>query len=307
VHIDRTHRVWLILSILILAASTVAYVLYALEAPHGARGGSAMGLVFGFLGYGFMIYAGLLGARKKVPVWRLGRAQTWMRGHLWLGLLALPIILFHGGFHFGGPLTAVLLWLLIITVISGVFGAILQHYLPRAMMDQVQRETVYDEIPNVRKLLRAEAEEYIEKLCGSLPVPAEMSVGETLRAGGYSAMRPKRVGEEEVEGLTEAEIEPIRVFYVTDLLPFLEDPDNRELHLADEVRAHAAFSKVRMLVPPAVHPVIDNLEDVCSEVRQLGRQLRLHRLMHGWLLVHVPLSVALLLLSAFHAVVALRY
>jgi hypothetical protein len=29
--------------------------------------------------------------------------------------------------------------------------------------------------------------------------------------------------------------------------------------------------------------------------------------MHGWLLVHVPLSMALLLLGAVHAVVALRY
>ena len=37
-----------------------------------------------------MIFAGLLAARKKVPVWRLGRAQDWMRGHLWLGLLSLP-------------------------------------------------------------------------------------------------------------------------------------------------------------------------------------------------------------------------
>ena len=29
--------------------------------------------------------------------------------------------------------------------------------------------------------------------------------------------------------------------------------------------------------------------------------------MHGWLLVHVPLSMALLLLGAVHAVIALRY
>jgi hypothetical protein len=33
----------------------------------------------------------------------------------------------------------------------------------------------------------------------------------------------------------------------------------------------------------------------------------MHRLLHGWLLVHVPLSYAVLLLGAIHAVVALRY
>jgi len=39
----------------------------------------------------------------------------------------------------------------------------------------------------------------------------------------------------------------------------------------------------------------------------LTRQARLHRWLHAWLLVHVPLSIALILLGAVHAVVALRY
>src|ERR1700742_4620442 len=71
--------------------------------------------------------------RNRVPTWRLGRAKSWMRGHLWLGLLALPMILFHGGFHFGGTLTRVLMWLLIITVASGVDGALLQDSIPKKM------------------------------------------------------------------------------------------------------------------------------------------------------------------------------
>ena len=33
----------------------------------------------------------------------------------------------------------------------------------------------------------------------------------------------------------------------------------------------------------------------------------MHRLLHGWLLVHIPLSYALILLGAIHAVMALRY
>ena len=63
-----------------------------------------------------------------------------MRGHLWLGLLSLPLILFHGAFHFGGTLTRVLLWLLIVTVASGVFGAVLQNYIPRIMTSDVPLE-----------------------------------------------------------------------------------------------------------------------------------------------------------------------
>src|SRR3979490_2508420 len=134
---DRTQRGWAAGSLVFLAVSVVAYVLYAISAPKGPKGSSAVGLTFGVAGFGFMIFAALLGARKRVPTWRVGRAQAWMRGHLWLGILALPLILFHGGFHFGGALTGVLMWLLIVTVLSGVLRRALQHYIPRAMTSEV--------------------------------------------------------------------------------------------------------------------------------------------------------------------------
>src|SRR5260370_11064964 len=118
---DRTQRGWALASLAILAISAVVYILCVFESPQGARGGSTIGLTFGVIGFGFMIFAALLGARKRVPTWRVGRAQAWMRGHLWLGLLALPMILFHGGFHFGCMVTRALVWLRIITVVSGVF------------------------------------------------------------------------------------------------------------------------------------------------------------------------------------------
>src|ERR1700756_4525570 len=120
---DRTQRAWAVRSLGILGVSAIAYVVYAKQAPAGPRGGSAMGLLFGSVGFAFMIFAALLGARKRVPTWRLGRAQAWMRGHLWLGLLSLPLILFRGGLHFGGTLTRVLMWLLIISGGGGGFGA----------------------------------------------------------------------------------------------------------------------------------------------------------------------------------------
>ncbi len=97
--IDHTHRKWFIASAVTLAVATAIYVPYALRSPQGPRGGSAIGLTFGTTGFVCMLFAGLLGLRKKFPIWRIGRAQTWMRGHLWLGLLSFPLILFHGGFH----------------------------------------------------------------------------------------------------------------------------------------------------------------------------------------------------------------
>src|SRR5208337_192913 len=139
---DQTQRGWAIGSFVLLAISAAVYVIYAWQSPAGPSGGSFIGLVFGIVGFAFMIFAALLGARKRVPTWRLGRAQAWMRGHLWLGLLSLPMILFHGGFHFGGTLTRVLMWLTIIVVASGVYGAALQNYVPRVMTNDVPLETI---------------------------------------------------------------------------------------------------------------------------------------------------------------------
>lgn len=315
---DETQRGWVAASIAILAASTVVYVIYALTDPKGPRGASTIGIIFGIIGFGFMIFAALLGARKRVPIWRLGRAQAWMRGHLWLGLLSLPIILFHGAFRFGGTLTRVLMWMLIVTVVSGVFGAILQNYIPRIMTSDVPLETVYAEIRNVWGLLREESDRAVEKLCGPLELPKDERV-DTLRAGGSSAVRAVStmiVGRgaaaavapaEDILLLSEEESAPLRMFYLREMRPYLENPGARGSRLTNVDKARSVFSGLHTLLPAVAHPTIADLEDICGEARQLERQRVMHQWLHGWLLVHIPLSLALILLGAVHAVMALRY
>ena len=165
--IDRTHRKWFVTTLILLGSATALYIPYHLVSPNGPSGGSWIGLGFGIIGLALMLYAGLLGLRKKVPVWRIGRAQAWMRGHLWLGLLSLPLILFHAGFAFGGTMTTLLMLLLILVVASGVLGAVLQHLLPRIMTTQVPMETIYEEFPSVRRQLLEEAGHVVESVSRS--------------------------------------------------------------------------------------------------------------------------------------------
>ncbi len=324
--IDKTQRGWAFVSAEILAICAVVYTVYSFESPLGPRGGSAVGLAFGIVGFAFMIFAALLGARKRVPTWRVGRAQAWMRGHLWLGFLALPMILFHGGFHFGGTLTRVLMWLLIITVLSGVFGAALQHYIPRLMTADVPLETIYDEIGHVRTLLREEADRAMDSICGNLGL-SKSSNEEGQRAGGFTALRsisasavPLRTSAAvsagasaavaaapEIVLLSEEESAPLRRFYMNEVRPFLERAKLRGQRLGDAAKAGSAFAGLRTLLPTAAHVTLADLEDICDEARQLMRQERLHHWLHGWLLLHIPLSLALILLGAVHAVIALRY
>jgi hypothetical protein len=324
--IDRTQRSWGFGSLAIFAAALLLYCFESWESRQGARGGSTIGLFFGVLGFGFMIFAAALGARRRVPTWRLGRAKAWMRGHLWLGLLSLPLILFHGGFHFGGTLTRVLMWLLIITVASGVYGALLQNYIPKKMTADIPLETIYDEISHVRGLLREEADRDVESICGDV-VFARTASEEVQRAGGFTALRPISASAAplrtsaavsagasaavapaaEIVLLSETESAPLRKFYVEEMRPFLERSKSRGRRLEDQAQAASVFAGLRTLLPTAAHNTLSDLEDMCDEARQLLRQERLHRWLHGWLLLHIPLSLALVLLGAMHAVMALRY
>jgi len=293
--IDRTHRPWVIATIALAIISTVAYILYAVETPGGPRGGSAIGLTFGSIGYAMMLYAGLLGARKRVPTWRIGRAQTWMRGHLWLGLLSLLLILFHSGFAFRGPLTLVLMLLFFIVIGSGILGAAIQHYVPGFMTSRVPLETIYEEIPHVRAQLRDEADQLAVAICGPLN-----------EAEAVAEQTPEQAQTVLVE-IEHEDRERFREVYLHKVRPYLADPETPGAELADPLRSGETFQALRRLLAPPVHATLDDLENICAEEQQLSRQIRIYRWLHGGLLVHVPLSIGLLILGAVHAVMALRY
>ena len=72
---DQTQRGWALAALAILVSSAVVYVFYALDAPQGPRGGSIVGLTFGAVGFAFMIFSALLGARKRVPTWRVAERK----------------------------------------------------------------------------------------------------------------------------------------------------------------------------------------------------------------------------------------
>jgi hypothetical protein len=91
------------------------------------------------------------------------------------------------------------------------------------------------------------------------------------------------------------------------MLPYLQRAGGHGQRLGVATTTASIFSNLRVLLPPNLHSHVDDLENICEEKRQLDQQSRLHKILHGWLLVHVPLSYALLLLGAWHAVMAIRF
>jgi hypothetical protein len=297
VRIDETHRPWARFTLVVFVIASVVYVSYGLMARNGPSGGSTIGLTYGIAGYAMMIFAGLLSVRKKFPVLRIGRAKAWMRGHLWLGFLSYPIIILHSAFGLGGSLTTALMVLLTIVFVSGIAGAVLQHYLPMRITREVPLETIYDQIESVMGQLCHEAEDIMVQL-----VPAMESIPVSEVVGDRTLPLSAVAREVDVKDL-----EPIRTLYAEKVQPYLLAPGNFTHELANKGVASTIFEQVRKMSPQLVAEYVDDLQEICAEKRQLDRQGRLQRWLQAWLLVHLPVSWAVLVLGAVHAVIALRY
>ncbi|MGA9209363.1 MAG: hypothetical protein WB347_16275 [Terriglobales bacterium] len=293
-----THRKWVLVSAGGVVIAAVAYVPHAMSVRTKPFGGTGAGIAYGAVGLALMIFAGLLGAREKVPAWRVGRMQAWMRAHLWLGLLSFPVILFHAAFSFGHGLTWWLMVIFTVVTASGIAGALLQQYLPRMMTRQVPLETTFEQIDDVREQLIKEAEELVTAACAP-PKAAPAAKTEAAAGAAVATAAPPATSNESAARLQSAWESTIRMY--------LEQSTHIRQGRVKSREAQHALRQLRTLLPPAMHDTVAALEDICVEAGQLRRQTILHYGLHGWLMVHIPLSYALLALSAVHAVMALRY
>jgi len=320
--VNRDQVRWIFATTAIAAGSLFGYLVYTMISANGPRGGSWPGLAFGFAGTGIIVFECLLSLRKRYPASPIGRLSTWLRAHVWLGSLSFILILLHAGFRFGGGLSALIMWLFLIITLSGVFGLAMQNWLPRVMLERLGKETVYDQIPHVVAQLRLEADERVEFVTADLGIDEEAE--EFQQAGGVKqyfdpaqkgSAREKVmavVAQRKAQAQIETDEDAIRVLkahYLQEIRPFLHAvpaASARKLFATREVLA-AYFEFLRKALPVATHPVVHDLQDICEERRQLILQRRLHHWLHGWLYLHVPLSMAFLILTLVHAVVSLRY
>ncbi len=321
--------------------------------------------------------------------------QVWLRAHIWLTILTIPLVALHGGLRFGGPMTSLLLWLYLIVMASGFFGLALQHWLPRLMKDRLPGETVYEQIPHIRGQLLAAAEKMRKALTAEQSAEADKgapaatparaaTAGTTPMAGSAAVVTPtaraksasgstvtgetvtgtaspgpaeekkNTAGEGELAGRgvetpgtptarvpegnpvppgdkpapapavvaaaaedsppdsareTEEESETALLDLLEDhVIPYLEARRGDRRRLGTDRFSDDLFRVFKLRVTAAHRVRVEEMQAWCDERRMLDLQARLHHWLHGWLFLHVPFSILLVILTIWHAVVALfRY
>lgn len=316
----RLHRFWAFLfgiGLLISIGSGIDFQNYRLAFPGGS---STVGYLLGVIAGLIIIFEVLLWPRKKLlRRWRLGRVRTWMAAHLWLGVLTVPMAIVHAGVPWGGSLASATIILLFVVVASGIFGLIMQQWIPRQMTHLAPQETIYSQIDRVIEESVVEADALVSATCGQL-------VGET----DWSTLYPAdKAGTEKVSAYVGASRSIANIYgtaVVAELPPtpipnsqilqgsyentvrhYLIHGQSKSNVLGDESRQDSYFRELASKLEPEAAPVIQQLQDWCNQRRQLRIQRTLHHWLHIWLAIHLPLSLALLVLLLVHAWVATKY
>jgi hypothetical protein len=288
--LDSTHKRWFWITLALTVLALGVWGLFNFLSPSRLTGASTVGLWYGVAGAALMVYAGLLAAHRRVPRWQwIGRRQTWLRGHIWLGLLSGALLVCHSGFRWGGPLEQ-LLWAAVGgTLITGIIGLALQQALPRSITRRVQSEAPYEQLPHLCRMMRRKADALVDAICADDEAAIEAA---STRAF-----------------VKEAENGPLklRTFYEQEVRPFLSPKTPRRSPLLSPLQTEARFDTIgRLGGLENCGPQLKELAGLCEERRQLADQERLHFWLHAWLLVHIPFSAAVLVLGTVH-VIATQY
>lgn len=245
---------------------------------------SPFGVACGVVGGLIVFFEMAILPRKWFRGQRFGRTRLWMQLHVWMGLICLPVILVHAGFGFGGPLATTTLILFLLVTFSGVWGLIMQQWLPQKILEEIPGESIASQIPWLGNSLADEAARRITEL---VTVPPEAESAEPVVRGTLAA--------------------ELVAFRDTVLIPYLEEGDRSRSPLTTPADAEQRFARLREAVPPEARQTLDRLQELADLRRRWDTQAHLHFWLHNWLLLHLPLSVAMSSLMVLHAVRALKF
>ena len=279
--IDSSHRGWITATLLAVLISAGLYWWVDANSFEPPTGGTPAGLWFGVAGTLLMVFAGLLSLHRRLARWPFLPRRSWMlKGHIWLGLLSFWLILCHSGFHWGGTLERVLWVVFGAVVVSGIVGLVLQKVLPHLMSDRIAEETPYERMPYVCRQLTRRAVQVAETICGPR---AESAQPATARG-------------------------QLRDYFDDEIAPFLAGVAPPASTLHDATSCRERFAQFLALPELADYrSKLAELEELCGQRRQIALQEQLHHWLHGWLLIHIPLSLALLVLGIVHIFMSLYY
>lgn len=263
---------WLKISLLICVLAVFGFALIDVQPRH--NGGSWYGYALGTIATLLILWLAMIGIRKRAITRGRWSLKAWTSAHVYLGLSLIVIATLHTGFQFGWNVHTLAYALMMLVIVSGIYGISVYATLPKRLSDTSAEFT------------RPQMLEAVEKLDRQLQLAAQPLAMDEIRIVQRSLNDdPFRSGL----------IARLRGHYPRCRTAYSRMALSERIEGAPEGQKQAIVAAVKLL---------ERKEAVLSRIRQ---QMRIRALLEVWLYVHVPVTFALIAALAAHIVSVFFY
>ncbi len=271
-----THRRfrWLKVALVLTVLTAAGYVMADIQ-PRPS-GGSWYGYTLGTIGALLILWLTMLGVRKRRMTPGSWSLKGWTSAHVYLGLLLAVVGTFHTGFQLGYNVHTLAWALMIMVIVSGLYGVAAYAILPEklsANRGEMTREQMVESLAAIDRQLEAAAQPLSRE-------DADCVIGalehDPFRAGVWARLRGRQ----------------------------RRDPTARALAHISTSRAWDAETRDDNSAQQRVRALLGRRQ---SQLAQIRRHMRVKALLEIWLYFHVPLTIALIAALIAHVISVFYY
>jgi hypothetical protein len=143
---------WLKVALALSLVSLVGYC--SADVEPRPNGGSWYGYTLGTIGAGLIVWLALLGVRKRAITPGAWSLKAWTSAHVYLGLALIVVATLHAGFQFGWNVHTLAYALMMLVILSGIYGITVYATLPAALSNNREEMTQGQMLDAIRAIDR---------------------------------------------------------------------------------------------------------------------------------------------------------
>ena len=261
---------WLKVAVAISVVALIGYI--AADVKPRPNGGSWYGYTLGTIGALLIVWLSLLGIRKRAMSRGAWSLKAWTSAHVYLGLALIVVATLHTGFQFGWNVHTLAYALMMLVILSGIFGISAYATLPQQLSTNRGELTQGQMLDALRAIDRQlhEAAQPLDRHYADLVLAA---LEQDPFAGGIGARL-----------------------------------SGRYRHCATTA-AIDGFNRASLAetTDPTIQRIESLLQRRISQLDRMRRHMRIRGLLEVWLFVHVPVTFALLGALTAHIISVFYY
>ncbi len=297
-----------------LALCALSCVLYALHDPiEGASGSTWLGYSLGTLGAGLIAWLAWFGVRKRQFRESKAPAQAWVSAHVYLGLSLLFVGTLHTGFQLGWNVHTLAYVLMVLVIVSGIYGIVAYSVLPRqvtANRNEMEFRAMLEEIAQLNEAALSLA----DKIDPETHAVVARSVGKVKIGGSAYEQLTGRYATPGDPGAFDQFVNVKRKQLQSQAaMPAVTGRGGRQATIAfvaDQIFAAGSARSGDQTANKASETLQKLLQTVAKRkalLEKVNRDITLRARLTIWLYFHVPLTVALLAALVVHIVAVFIY